>query len=154
MSVPERSWSLPHLRIDVNGDWLNDGVPITHAGILANLRQNLRHDAQGYYVQAGPARVPVEVEDAPFTVVRVEAERGDRLRLILNDETEEPLDPATLRLGPGSIPYCRVKNGEFEARLSRAAAWQLAQFVKYDEASDTATLVLGRASYPLNPREG
>jgi len=149
MSASEPSQSLPQLKIDRDGNWLNEGIEITHAGILANLRGNLRKDAGGYYVQAGPVRIPVEVEDAPFSVVRVEAvENG--LRLIVNDGTEESLDPATLRLGPGEVPYCRVKGGEFEARLSRAAAWQLAGFIQYDEGANTATLVLAGARYPLH----
>ena len=52
---------------------------MTHPGILANLRENLRVDDDGHYLQVGPARVPVEVEDAPFVVVRVEA-RGEGSR--------------------------------------------------------------------------
>ena len=149
MSTPEApQWSLPNLKIDSDGDWLNEGVEITHAGILANLRRNLRRDSEGYYVQAGPVKIPVEVEDTPVTVVRVEAE-GDSLRLTLNDGSQELLDPLTLRLGPGEVPYCRVKDGQFEARLTRAAAWQLARFIHYDEASNSATLVLGGACYPL-----
>jgi hypothetical protein len=149
MSAPAPSQrSLPQLKIDRDGTWLNDGMEITHAGILANLWGNLRQDADGYYVQAGPLRVPVEVEDTPFTVVRVERD-GEGLRLTVNDGSQEPLDPVTLRLAPGEVPYCRVKAGQFEARLTRAAAWQFAQFLQYDEASNSATLVLAGARYPL-----
>ena len=38
-------WQLPRLRVDVDGDWLDDDVAITHAGILANLRSLLKRDA-------------------------------------------------------------------------------------------------------------
>ncbi|MFQ5898926.1 MAG: hypothetical protein ACE5JN_11865 [Candidatus Methylomirabilia bacterium] len=146
---PERSF--PHLKIDRDGDWYTDGMEITHSGVLANLRGNLRQDAEGYFVQVGPVRVPVEVEDTPVTVIRVE-HAGDRLRLTLNDGSDEPLDPATLRYAPGGVPYCRVKGGQFEARLTRAATYQLAQFVQYDEVSDVATLVLAGARYPVKKR--
>jgi len=151
MSTPDTpAWSLPQLKIDRDGDWFADGMEITHTGILANLRGNLRWDSGGYYVQAGPMRIPVEVEDTPFIVVRVESEEN-ALRLTLNDGSQELLDPATLRLTPDEVPYCRVKAGQFEARLSRAAAWQLAQFLRYDEASNSATLILAGARYPLSP---
>ncbi|MFQ5829359.1 MAG: DUF2946 family protein [Candidatus Methylomirabilia bacterium] len=151
MSRPtSRQWLLPKLRIDPDGEWFTEGEEITHAGILAYLRGNLRHDGEGYFVQAGPVRVPVEVEDTPFAVVRVESE-GNALRLTVNDQSQELLDPATLRLAPGGVPYCRIKVGQFEARFTRAAAHQLGQFIHYDEGSNRATLTLGGARYQLTP---
>ncbi|MFQ5521523.1 MAG: hypothetical protein ACE5FK_09005, partial [Candidatus Methylomirabilia bacterium] len=104
MSTPGPSqWSLPNLKIDRDGEWYTDGMEITHAGVLANLRENLKQDAEGYFIQVGPVRIPVEVEDTPVTVIRVE-HAGDRLRLTLNDGSDELLDPATLRYGPGGVP--------------------------------------------------
>ena len=44
--TPPSEWRLPKLRIDVDGDWFDDDVQITHPGILANLRGNLRRDAE------------------------------------------------------------------------------------------------------------
>ena len=83
---------------------------MTHPGILANLRENLKVDADGHYLVAGPARVPVELEDAPFVVLRVAAE-GDRLVATLNDLSREPLDPETLSFDGAGVPHCRVKGG-------------------------------------------
>ena len=142
-------WSLPGLAINRDGEWLHEGEEITHPGILANLRGNLRRDEGGYFVQAGPARIPVEVADTPFLVTRVEPD-GQTLRLTLNDGTQEPLDPVTLRLAAGEVPYCRVKGGHWEARLSRAAAWELGQLVLYDERTGEATLRLGGATHHLH----
>src|SRR5438132_9321827 len=64
-------WALPKLRIDANGDWFDDDVEVTHPGILAHLRSSLRRDAQGYLIQTR-VRIPVEVADAPFVVIRFE----------------------------------------------------------------------------------
>ena len=69
--TPPSEWRLPKLRIDVDGDWFDDDVEITHPGILANLRGNLRKDAGGHFIQTR-VRIPVEVADAPFVVRRVE----------------------------------------------------------------------------------
>ena len=55
-----------------------------------------------------------------------------------------------LRLAPGEVPYCRVKGGGLEARLTPAAAYQLAQFLEYDEATNSATLCLAGACYLLS----
>jgi hypothetical protein len=121
--TPPSEWRLPKLRIDVDGDWFDDDVEITHPGILANLRGNLRKDAGGHFIQTR-VRIPVEVADAPFVVTRVER-RGDRLHLWLNDGSEEDVAGSAVRIGAADVPYSPVKQGAFEARLTRAAAYQL-----------------------------
>jgi len=140
-------WRLPKLRVDVNGDWFDDDVEITHAGILANLRSVLRRDAQGYYIQTR-IRIPVEVEDVPFVVARIER-RGEVLHAILSDGTDADVDPATLRVSHDDVPYCAVRGGAFEARLSRAAAFQLLALADYDEGTGRGTLRVGGREYPL-----
>ena len=77
----------------------------------------------------------------------------DGLRAILNDGTEVEVDPATLRIGPGDIPYCRVKGGAFEARLSRAATFQLLRLADYDEQTGHGVLRLGGLEYALQRSE-
>ena len=144
---PPAEWKPPRLRIDVDGDWFDDDVKITHAGILANLRSTLRHDAQGYFIQTR-VRIPVEVEDAPFVVARIER-RGETLHAFLTDGTDADVDPATLRVGPDDVPYCAVKGGAFEARLSRSAAFQLLGLADYDESTGRGALRLGGRDYPL-----
>jgi hypothetical protein len=140
-------WRLPRLRIDVDGDWFDDDVAITHAGILANLRSLLKRDAQGYFIQTR-VRIPVEVQDAPFVITRIER-RGETLHAFLGDGTEADIDPATLRVNADDVPYCAVKGGAFEARLSRAAAFQLLALAEYDESSGRGTLRVGGREYPL-----
>jgi hypothetical protein len=142
------TWKLPRLRIDRDGLWYHDDVEVTHEGILATLRDGLLHDADGHYLQIGPVRVPVEVDDAPFVVLRAEDE-GDGLAVILNDGSREPLRPETLRLGPGEVPYATVKDGRFQARFNRAAAYQLLQRLAEDPVSGGAALVLGARRWTI-----
>jgi hypothetical protein len=144
--IPD-NWKLPDLRIDRDGDWYDEGVQITHPGIIANLRGNLRRDGDGYFIQTR-VRIPIRVDDAPFVVVRVER-RGDGLHAYLNDGTDGRLDPATLRLGAEDVPYGAVKGGAFEARFSRAAAFQLLHLAEYDEASGAGTLHVSGTDWPL-----
>jgi hypothetical protein len=143
----EPGWTLPRLRVDVEGEWWDDDVQITHPGVLANLRGNLRKDGEGYFIQTR-VRIPVEVADAPFVVTRVER-RGEALQAWLNDGSEQPIDPATLRLGTGDVPYCAVKGGAFHARLSRAATFQLLALAQYDEPTGHGSLHLGGREYAL-----
>jgi uncharacterized protein len=151
MSTPiDPGWTLPKLRVDVDGHWYDDDVEITHHGVLANLRGNLRRDAEGYFLQTR-VRIPVTVDDVPWVVTRIER-RGDRLHAILNDGSETAVDPATLRIGPGDVPYCTVKDGAFEARLSRAATFQLLALGEYDERTERGALRLGGRRYELKRR--
>jgi hypothetical protein len=143
----EQGFTLPKLRVDVDGTWYDDDVEITHPGIVANLRANLRRDARGYFIQTR-VRIPVAVDDVPWVVTRVER-RGDALSGILNDGTETTIDPSTLRIGPGDVPYCVVKDGTFEARLSRAATYQLLAHGEYDERTGRGALRLGGREYEL-----
>jgi hypothetical protein len=148
-SAPEASgWTLPRLRIDREGAWFHDDAEVTHEGILANLRANLHVDERGHYLQIGPARVPVEVADAPFVVERVEIE-GEGLTATLNDLSREPVALDTLRVDERGIPRCRVKGGRFDARLSRAAAYQLLQQVQSPEGGGPPVLVLGGQRHPV-----
>jgi hypothetical protein len=148
MASDPSTWKLPRLRIDRDGLWYHDDGEVTHAGILATLREGLRRDADGHYLQVGPVRVPVEVDDAPFVVLRAEDE-GDGLAVILNDGSREPLRPETLRLGPGEVPYATVKDGRFQARFNRAAAYQLLQRLAEDPVSGGAALVLGARRWTI-----
>jgi hypothetical protein len=122
-------------------------VEITHAGILANLRATLRRDDCGHFIQTR-VRIPVRVDDAPFIVERVEG-RPNGLHAWLNDGTDGPLDPATLRLGARNVPYGAVKDGAFEARFSRAATFQLLALADGDEGADETVLRLGGRSFTL-----
>lgn len=143
----ESQWTLPELRVDVNGDWYDGEVEITHPGVLANLRANLRRDADGYFIQTR-VRIPVAVEDVPWVVTRLQT-RGEILGAVLNDGSENDVDPATLRLGPHDVPYCVVKGGLFEARFSRAATFQLLALAQYDERTGRGTLHVGGRQFPL-----
>ena len=147
MATPPADWKLPDLRIDLDGDWYDEGIQVTHPGILANLRNNLKKDADGYFIQTR-VRIPVKVDDAPWVVTRIER-RGEALHAVLNDGGEERVDPASIRLGRGDAPYCTVKAGAFEARFSRAATFQLLALADYDEASGRGALRLGGREYPL-----
>ena len=147
-SSDSSTWKLPRLRIDRDGGWRHEGEEVSHEGILASLREGLQVDAAGHFLLIGPVRVPVEVEDAPFAVARFEAD-GNGFALWLNDGSREALDPASLRLRAGDVPYCRVKDGRFEARFSRAAAWQLLQQVEVQPEGGPPTLTVDGRRYAL-----
>jgi hypothetical protein len=147
VATADPAWTLPRLRVDRDGDWYDGDVQVTHPGILANLRSSLRRDAAGYFIQTR-VRIPVAVDDVPWVVTRVEP-RGERLHGHLNDGSQVDLDPVALRLGRDDVPYAPVKGGAFEARFSRAAAFQLLALAEYDERTGRGVLRLGARAVPL-----
>ncbi|MGH7359598.1 MAG: hypothetical protein ACREJR_12355 [Candidatus Rokuibacteriota bacterium] len=141
-------------RIDRDGVWHHEGVEVTHPGVLRNLYANLRRDGETYHLQTGPFRVPVDVADTPFVVVRAEVDRdAGTVEMHLTDGTRERLRPETLRLDADEVPRCRVKDGQFPARLSLAAWLQLAPSVELDPGSGHAILALGDRQFVLRGGE-
>jgi uncharacterized protein len=130
-------------RIDREGAWRHEEVEVTHPGVLRNLYANLRVDSTGHYLQAGPIRVPVQVDDAPFVVVRAQTDDPRAIEIHLSDGNRETLDPTTLSLDERGIPHCRVKGGQFRARLSVAAWLQLAEKLETEPTSRCVVLTLG-----------
>jgi hypothetical protein len=114
--------------IDKAGNWFQDGIKIRHRGTyLYNNRLLDRDDEGRFFVDEGSGRLYVEVEDTPY-VVKMVYRRGGDFYLRLNDETEEILDFGTLRLTAGNVPYAKVKDKRFEARLSRPAYYELMKY--------------------------
>jgi hypothetical protein len=141
-------------RIDREGAWQHEGVEVTHSGVLRNLYANLRADGETYHLQAGPLRVPVQVDDAPFVVLRAEPGSEPGAVLVhLSDGSREQLDAGSLVLDRRGIPYCRVKDGRFRARLSVSAWLQLAEKVEIDRGSGEPVLILGGRRIVLRHRE-
>lgn len=144
-------------RIDREGLWRHEGQEVTHPGVLRNLYGSLRADADGHYLQVGPMRIPVEVEDAPFVVTRVEREskqmdRAQALRIYLTGGSDEPLAPESVWLAANQTPYCRVKSGRFIARFAVPAWLQLAEFVEEEPGTGATALVVGGRRFPLERR--
>jgi hypothetical protein len=137
-------------RIDRDGGWRHDGVEVTHPGVLRNLFENLRADGDTHYLAVGPARIPVSVDDAPFVVVRIEADPGTAaVRAHLSDGSVEPLAIESLDVDAQAVPRCRVKGGRFRARLSVAAWLQLTALAEAALESGEPVLRLGERSVPL-----
>lgn len=128
------------IRFGRDGEWYSDGERIANRRIADLFSRCIRKQPDGGFVlQMGDERAPVEVDDTPFVVRRIEGSPEEGLSVVLNDDTVEPFDPATLRIGADNAFYCAVKNREYEARLLRAAHYQLARWVT---AGDDGRFVL------------
>jgi hypothetical protein len=116
------------IRFGRDGRWYCDGEPIANAAIcrLYARAMTVGPDGRGR-LEFGEDRAEVDIEDTPWVVTRIEGDPERGFTVVLNDETREPLDPDSLRLGPEHVPYCRGKGGTVEVRLLRKAWNELAR---------------------------
>jgi hypothetical protein len=144
--------------IDKEGRWYHEGAEMIHRDIIRLFYQHMERDSQGrYIINWNRQRCYVEVEDTAFVVWRVvrtgkEASGNARFVLCLSDDSQAVLSPETLWVGPQNILYCQVRNQSFPARFSRAAYYQLAQYVL--EEDGTYFLPLNGKRYTLLVEEG
>jgi len=130
------------IRIDKEGVWYYKGKEIFRHEIVRYFYQNLKVDEKGrYMIELENDHCYLEVEDTAFIVKAVYrcmagAENDESLYLLLSDQSFEKLDCATLLVGKDNVLYCSVKKGAFLTRFSRAAYYQIADFIEYDEIND------------------
>jgi len=140
------------IRFGRDGEWYSDGERIANRRISDLFSRCLRRaPGGGYLLQMGDERAPVEVEDTAYVVRQIEGDIESGLRVVLNDGSSEALDPRTLRSGEDHALYCRVKRGEFEARLLRPAHYALARFVEVD-SDGKFRMWVGGAYHPIDAR--
>jgi hypothetical protein len=152
----ENSTSLPPCMIFVSkeGKWYHEGAEIIHRAIFLWLIQSLEKTEDGLFiVHLNNQKCYLEVEDTPLVVQQVDLiqegpEEQSHIRLTLNDESQEILDPDTLRINSESVLYCTVKNGEFPARFLRPAYYQIAENITEDDTGGF-DFILNNKKYPI-----
>ena len=137
------------IRLDAQGRFTHEGVPVEHAGMARAFASWIgRHPDDGRYIlNNGWDWTYFSVEDVPFFVVSVRDDAG-RPRLVLSDGSEEPLEPAGLRASGEEALYVSVKGGQFEARFGRSAQLELGPWLA-EAADGTLGLLISGARYPL-----
>lgn len=133
------------MRIARDGTWFYHGSPIGRKELVRLFSTVLKREEDGtYWLETPVEKGRVEVEDAPFLAVEMEAEgdgrnRSLRFRTNVDDwvtlDDEHPLrvehDPET---GEPS-PYIHVRKG-LEARLNRAVYYELVEHGVEEDAGD------------------
>jgi hypothetical protein len=119
------------IRLDTDGRFWHEGNLVEHAKLAQAMHGWVsRHPDDGRYILTnGYDWTYFTVEDAPYFVRSVRLE-PNAVVLLLSDETEEPWDPTSSRIGPNEAIYARVKanfgRGPFDAKFTRFAQAQLA----------------------------
>lgn len=154
--MAEPKQNLPPCMIFVakDGKWYHQGAEIIHRPIFLWLIQSLEKNEEGQYIiHLNNQKCFLEVEDTPLVVTQVDfiaepSGEAEHIRLTLNDESQEKLDPESLEISPESILYCRVKNGQIPARFQRPAYYQITRNLEEGEAGGFA-LALNNRKYTI-----
>jgi uncharacterized protein len=121
------------IRLDAEGRFWHDGEPIENPNVGRAFHRGLVRAPDGrFMVRFGWDFAYVQVDDAPYQVLGISL-TPDRITLRLDDETEEPLDPAEVTVSDQGVLYARIKDGGCEARFSRAAQGQIAPLLNERE---------------------
>jgi uncharacterized protein len=133
LPAPEGRSRESTIRLDREGRFLHDGELVTHRGMARAFASWIaRHPDDGRFILTnGWDWTYFTVEGAPFFVEGVR--RGDDGPvLVLFDGSEEPLEPAALRIGEDGVFSTRVKGGAFDARFLRNAQLELSPWLEED----------------------
>jgi hypothetical protein len=137
-----------HISFRTDGNWYSDDERIDNPRIALLFSRSIRRAPDGsWYLQIADERAPITVADTPYVVRTVDDCSDGSIVLVLNDETREPLDPATLAAGPDNVLYCRVKGGRFQARFLRSAYYHLSS--RFQPIADGFCILLGGRRYPI-----
>jgi hypothetical protein len=126
-----------------DGRWYCDGEVIPNAAICRLYAKAMTIDDDGVArLRLGEDKAEVTIEDTPWVVTQVDGDPSRGFTLVLNDDSREALDPATLRIGSANVLYARVKGGRHAARFLRPAYYELMRHTVAGPA-DTLELPLG-----------
>ena len=134
-----------------DGNWYTDEERIDNPRIALLFSQSILQNPDGsYFLKVAEERASITVEDTPYVIKGIEGDAKSGFMLILNDDTREALDPATLEVGADNVLYARVKGGQHRARFLRPAYYHLSGSFEAD-ASGRFFIQIGGTRYPLNP---
>lgn len=120
------------LGIDRDGVWFHNGLPFRRPALVRLFSTVLKRAPDGRYLLETPVeRVEIEVEDAPFVAVEMQAEgegRQQQVRFRTNIDEWVALGPDhPLRIA--GRPYLLVRPG-IEAAVLRAPWYELAELAE------------------------
>ena len=133
------------IRFGKDGRWYSDDEPIPNRAICRLFSRTLIVQPDGRArLELGEDKADVIVEDTPWVVTAVDGDPARGFTVVLNDETREPLEPASLRVGAENVLYCRVKDGRHEARFLRPAYYELVRHAETGAGGEVVLPVAGR----------
>ena len=136
---PERVGQID-IRVKTDGTWLHDGTEIRRKSIAKIFSTILRREGDTYYLVTPVEKLKIQVDDAPFLAVDMEASgTGEEQDILFKTNMDEVvlLDEAhslTIENSDAGLrPYIEIRNG-LRARILSDVFYRLADFVEDHDA--------------------
>lgn len=115
------------LVLTTEGQWLANGLEISHERMRDLFFRSLYCDDAGYYLHIGREVKSVSVEGCAYFVVSLAGDAAAGFQILLSDGTVEPLDLAGLSLGSETSGHLltTIKSGGERARFLRGPYHEL-----------------------------
>jgi len=119
-----------HYKIDRDGRLWIEGTELTDPQVLKLFMKRLEKLPDGKFrVLCMGENNLIEAEDVPYVVQNLDVGK-DRIELVFPGNYREELNPRTLRVGKDNVLYCKVRQGEFDARFNRKPYMELTRLVE------------------------
>jgi hypothetical protein len=136
-----------------DGNWYVNDERIDNQRIALLFSRSIQRAPDGsYFLQVGDEHASITIEDTPYAVKSITGDANQGFSVVLNDDTSERLDPASLTIGADNVLYCRVKQGQYRARFLRPAYYHLSDCLQGDERGGFFFQMAGKR-YPLAPSD-
>jgi hypothetical protein len=144
------------IQIDKEGIWYFRGEEMIRKDIVHYFYEHLKAGEAGcFYIEVDDQRCLIGVEDVPYVITSVELiqpreEETPCFVIALTDGKTEIFNlDKPLRRGKDNVLYAQVKQGEFEARFSRPAYYQLCRYIECDPTNEAYVLKTNHFSVPI-----
>ncbi len=139
-----------------DGRWYADDELVENKRIALLFSQHVQSDGEGgWVIDLQIDRQPVRVEDTALVVQLVDGDPAAGFEVRTNDAVVEPLDCATLEIGPDNVLYCTVDRGargKIRARFLRSAYYALVRHLV--ETDEGIVLPCVGSNYPIREHAG
>ena len=135
-----------NLVLTKTGQWLHEGKPFSNQKLKSLFFRSMEwvEDEKAFYLRIGKGRAAFKYEDTVYFVQSIDTDKNPWIAK-LSDETSEPMDLNSLKLGKDNQIYCTVKS-VFKARLSRSAHQAILEF-----AVDNNSIEVNGLHFVLEP---
>jgi hypothetical protein len=140
--------------LDKEGHLWHEGTEIIDPRFLFTIFRSLQKTPDGKFLaKCQSENCFIDTEDAPYIVQDIAFHKDSKgnlqqADLLFSGGFMEILDPKTLFVSNSNVLYCQVRKGEFLARFTRKAYFQLTPFL-HEERRDHYYLAMKGEHFPI-----